>query len=153
MLVIVGIAAAFIYFADFETRAAKIICGCAHTAAHLLTYFIVLLAAANWLPNDFWIVVASGLATGITAPTVIGIYLLVLLNGWSVHWNEAFSALRIADFKGFLRLRITPGGDLEVYPIGLDSVPRDDTGVLSPRLLEGPIKMPKTPPFSVRNGQ
>lgn len=153
LLVIAGIAAALVYFADFATRRAKIICGCVHTAAHLLTYFAILLAAASVLRNDLWIVIAAGIAAGITAPTVMGIYLLVLLNGWAVHWNEAFSALRIADFKGFLRLRITPTGDLEVYPIVLDSVPRNDTGVLSPRLFEGPIKLSKLPSFSVQNGQ
>lgn len=34
------------------------------------------------------------------------------------------SALRIEDMKSFLRLHITEAGDLEVFSIGVDKVPR-----------------------------
>ena len=54
----------------------------------------------------------------------MGLYLLVSLNLFKRHSNEAFSSLRIEDWKHFLRLRIDAEGHLTIIPIGLRSVPR-----------------------------
>ena len=160
-LIIGGIFAALYYFADFDEKLGKAVYGGIHATVHLLVYFSVLLLAAHCLSgstlafclpnkltglcfsNDLWIILATGISTFIAAPTIMGVYLLVMLNGFGVHWNEAYSSLRIADFKGFLRLRITAKGDVEVYPIVLDKVPRNDSGELDYRLFEGPIVIPK----------
>jgi len=48
----------------------------------------------------------------------------VSLNVFGRHANEAFSALRIEDFKHFLRLHIAPDGTLTIHPIRIDRVPR-----------------------------
>lgn len=144
LLVMLGIGAALVYFSDCKGWL-RGVSGVIHALIHFIIFFAVLLIVAAWLPNDFWIVLVTGVATGVTAPTVMGLYLLVMLNGFGVHWNEAYSSLRIADFKGFLRLRINGDGDLEVYPIVLDTVPRSDDGMLNYRLFEGPIQIPKTP--------
>merc|ERR1712107_328765 len=37
------------------------------------------------------------------------------------HFDEAFSSLRIADFKNFLRMHIGTDGDLTIYAIGIDT--------------------------------
>lgn len=50
------------------------------------------------------------------------------------HANEAFSALRIENYKNFLRLHINKAGNLTVYPVGIDNV-SDPTF----RLIENPI--------------
>jgi hypothetical protein len=76
----------------------------------------------------------------------MGLYLLVSLNGFGKHWNEAFSSMRIKSYKNFLRLRIAPDGSLTIYPIGLKDVPRDRfdpprNPPLSPRLIEPPIRI------------
>jgi hypothetical protein len=55
---------------------------------------------------------------------VIGCYLYVALNYFNVHWDEGFSSLRISHFKSFIRCRITPAGDLHVFCIGVDRVPK-----------------------------
>nr|CCA25522.1 conserved hypothetical protein [Albugo laibachii Nc14] len=55
---------------------------------------------------------------------VFGLYLYLSLNLWGVHYNEAFSALRISSYKNFLRLHIQPNGDLIVHAIGIDKMPR-----------------------------
>ncbi len=67
-----------------------------------------------------------------------------LTRGWGRHWNEAFSALAIQDYKSFVRMKIRPDGKLEVYPIGLETVPKGGgtvgpEGSLKPHLIEGPI--------------
>lgn len=54
---------------------------------------------------------------------IFGAYLFISLRWKQRHANDAFAALRIADYKNFLRLHITPQG-LTVHAIGLQRVPR-----------------------------
>ena len=72
-------------------------------------------------------------------PTVMGFYLMVMLLVFRRHRTEAFSSMRIEDFKGFLRMHIDSAGTLRIYPVVIDKVPRDDGADLSPRLLEPAI--------------
>jgi hypothetical protein len=97
----------------------------------------------------------------------MGVYLLISLNTARRHGNEALSALRIEDYKNFLRLHVHPGG-LTVYPVGLRKVPRawkvaEDRkpgepwfvpacGALEPELIEEPITIPIAPQHR-RRGQ
>lgn len=67
----------------------------------------------------FWV-----LATP-TVGFVFGLYLYVSGNWLHVHYDEAFSALQVADNKGFLRLHVTPEGDIEVFSLGLKKVPTE----------------------------
>jgi hypothetical protein len=75
----------------------------------------------------------------------MGLYLLICLNRFREHANEAFSSLRIQDYKCFLRLCIDPDGKLTVFPIGLAKVPhgggKKDGTDLTPQLIEEPIKI------------
>jgi hypothetical protein len=86
--------------------------------------------------------------------TIMGIYLLISLNGFGRHSNEAFSALHIPDWKNFLRLRIDVDGRLTIFPVGIRRVPRkwakspsdsgplmvpDDPAASAPVLIEPPI--------------
>jgi hypothetical protein len=76
-----------------------------------------------------------------------GVYLLASLNLFGRHANEAFSSLRIADYKNFLRLRIRADGELWIYPVGIERVPRwkrwwgKARRGSAPRLIEGPVKV------------
>ena len=68
--------------------------------------------------------------------------MLIALNVFRKHPNEAFSSLRIEGYKSFLRMHIAPDGRLDVYPIGLRRVPKDGgNGPLDPHLIEGPIRV------------
>jgi hypothetical protein len=119
--------------------------GAAHASAQILTYcFLLFLVARNSNNphmNDFWLIVIMGVLTILTAPTVMGSYLLIALNSFGRHWNEAFSSLRIEDHKGFLRLKIDATGRLTVYPIVLDKVPHDEHAGLQSKLAESPIEL------------
>jgi hypothetical protein len=53
-----------------------------------------------------------------------GIYLLVSINVFGRHNNEAFSSLRVQDYKQWLRMRIDATGMLTVWSLALDRVPR-----------------------------
>ena len=90
---------------------------------------------------------------------IMGIYLLLSMNVFGRHGNEAFSSLGVEDWKNFLRLHINEQGELTIYPIGLKRVPRKwkrredgtagpdlmpaDPDATKPELIECPIVMKK----------
>jgi hypothetical protein len=55
---------------------------------------------------------------------ILGVYLFVSVRIFGRHANEAFSALRIQDYKQWLRLRIDASGALTIFAIAIDRVPR-----------------------------
>lgn len=107
------------------------------------------------------IIFAAGYLIG---PVLLGLYLLISLNGFGRHGNEAFSALRVEDWKHFLRLQIGSNGTLTIFPIGIQRVPRrwakntagaggpryipDDPEATEPELIEGPITLTPLQPSS-----
>ena len=54
----------------------------------------------------------------------MGLYLLVSVNVFGRHSEEAFSGLRIEDFKHFLRLHVGRDGRLTIWPVKIERVPR-----------------------------
>ena len=56
------------------------------------------------------------------ASFIFGSYLSISVNLLDSHFTEAFSSLRVEDYKNFLRLHITTAGDLEIFALGLDQV-------------------------------
>lgn len=146
-LIITGILAALIYFNDHSNKWMRRLIGISHALAHVLIYCAILIALTGLLPSSGWgelaLIVLMGVATFVTAPSIMGIYLLIGLNVFGGHWNEAFSSLRIEDHKGFLRLKIAKDGTLTIYPVVVDKVPKADDAELSPRLVEPPIVLAK----------
>ncbi|KAI9914831.1 hypothetical protein PsorP6_007924 [Peronosclerospora sorghi] len=65
----------------------------------------------------FWV-----LATPVVS-FVFGTYLYLSLNVLGCHYNEAFSSLRIASYKNFLRLHFDRDGRLHVFALGVDKMP------------------------------
>lgn len=59
---------------------------------------------------------------GLVAGLIWGVYLFVCCRFLNLHLSEAFSALRIADYKNFIRMRIEPDR-LTLYPVGLTHIP------------------------------
>ena len=55
---------------------------------------------------------------------MIGLYLLISLNVFGRHSEQAFSGLRIEDYKHFLRMHIDRTGALRIWPIKIERVPR-----------------------------
>jgi hypothetical protein len=55
---------------------------------------------------------------------IFGSWLALTLNVIGRQHNEGFSSLRIQHFKNFLRCHIKENGDLEIFGIGLDRVPK-----------------------------
>ena len=148
---LVGVAVGgYYYLADFKPWQRRLAVGGLHAAVQTGVVMLATIVLARWLTNwpDWLFILLIGAVGGILAATILGTYFLICLNVFKAHWNEAFSALRIEDYKNFLRLRIKPDGELEIYPIGLTKTPRDDSNdppdnpPLKPHLIEGPIRIP-----------
>jgi hypothetical protein len=91
-----------------------------------------------------------------------GLYLLISLNLFGRHFNEAFSTITVEDWKSFLKLKIDSAGDLSIYPVGIRRVPRNwkikadaagsnivpdplrDPRATAPALIEPPIILKRT---------
>ncbi|XP_076912626.1 uncharacterized protein LOC143570994 [Bidens hawaiensis] len=56
---------------------------------------------------------------------VFGSYLYICINWLHLHFDEAFSSLRIANYKSFTRFHITEDGNLEVFTLAVDKVPKE----------------------------
>ena len=60
---------------------------------------------------------------GIIGGFVFGLYWVIASVAFRMHAEQAFAALRIKDYKNFLRLKFDRD-TLTIYPIGVDKVPR-----------------------------
>lgn len=125
---------AFVFFTDTHVGWYRAIGGTAHAVAHLFAAFtlawLALVMTTQWMGLEYGglpQLALSGLFTafagGIVGGFVLGAYLLVSLQLFGRHSNEAFSSLRIADYKQWLRLRIARDGTLTAWSIGIDRVP------------------------------
>jgi len=132
---LITILAGFIFFTDTHVRTWRIVGGTFHAAMHLAAAFLVgwcaLLLTVKGL--DLYYggtvqILASGLITvilgAVAGSFILGVYLFVSIRLFGRHSNEAFSSLRIQDYKQWLRLRIDAAGVLTIYAIGIDRVPR-----------------------------
>jgi hypothetical protein len=91
---------------------------------------------------------------GVLGAWILGAYLHVSLAVFGRHANEAFSALRIEDYKQWLRCRVRSSGELEIQALGLVRVPRrwretaagpvaDDPNATAPCLIEQLVLRPR----------
>lgn len=165
---IAAVLGGFLLFTDTHSRLYRIVGGLAHGLGHLTAIYAIGWAA-TWLTLEvlalefgtpLQLALAGALILGagyLAGGVIMGLYLLVSVNAFGLHANEAFSSLRVADWKSFLRLHIDPRGGLTIYPIGLRRVPRrwratgegatlrvepDDPRATAPELIETPITIP-----------
>jgi hypothetical protein len=157
---------AFVLFTDTHKKWYRWCGGIAHALAHLLAALVVAwgahYASVRWCgiaPDLWWYSLVVSVLTffggWIVGSEVMGLYVLGSLNIFKRHANEAFSSLRIQDYKNFLRLHLASDGTLTIYPIGIDRVPRRWYAAnppegsrylpkedLTPHLIEGPVVIP-----------
>jgi hypothetical protein len=154
--------AGFIFFTDTHVRWWRILGGAFHALLHMAAAFLVgwaaLLLTVQVLDLYYGgvlqllvsalITVVLGAAAG---SFILGVYLFVSIRILGRHSNEAFSSLRIQDYKQWLRLRIDAAGTLTIHAIGIDRVARrwretqrngeptlvaDDARATAPRLID-----------------
>ncbi len=154
--------ATFVFFTDTHVRWYRVLGGILHAVAHLAAAFLLgwlaVVVTTQWLGLGFGGVaqmlgsaVITFIGGGIAGSMVLGLYLFVSLRFFGRHSTEAFSSLRIQDFKQWMRLRIDAAGELTLHAIAIDRVPRrwverrgasagciepDDAAATPPRLIE-----------------
>jgi hypothetical protein len=173
----------FLFFTDTHSLPYRIIMGGLHAVAHVLAAFTIALfcvsfvasisTPASWRVPIPWgggyqfgldtrmLLAALMIFIGgyVVGSFIMGLYLLISMNVFGRHSNEAFSSLAIQDWKNFLGLHIDKSGDLTIYPIGIKRVPRrweprgegetgpelvsKDRRATAPELIEPPIVMKK----------
>ena len=141
-------ASGYYYLADYPGKW-RLIVGGLHAAAQAVVVMLVTCVIARSFPalSSGFLIALVGITGGVLSATMLEVYFLLSLDLFGRHWDEAFSALRIQDFKCFLRLRIQPDGALKIYPIGLKNVPREPrrgplrNPPLHPHLIEDPIEV------------
>jgi Calcineurin-like phosphoesterase len=132
---LVTILAGFIFFTDTHVRSWRVLGGAFHATMHLGAAFLVGWAALLLTERAFDLaygstlqLLASGLITvclgAVAGSFILGVYLFVSIRVFGRHSNEAFSSLRIQDYKQWLRLRVDASGLLTIYTIAIDRVPR-----------------------------
>jgi hypothetical protein len=128
-------AGTFLYASLSHVKAFRWAAGLTHGAVNVLAIFmfgwLIVWLTTEPLGMDYGTpgqLVLSGLlmfAIGwLFGSLLLGMYLLFSLNVLGRHSNEAFSSLKIEDWKHFLRIHIDEGGDLTIYPVGIERVPR-----------------------------
>jgi hypothetical protein len=122
--------------------------GPVHALAHLFAIFVISWQVSYWLSGGRgfdpasivqlllagFLIFAGGWIVG---SFIFGFYLLISLNVFGRHHNEAFSAIKSADFKNFVRFKIEENGDLLIFPLGVRRAVRkwqENTGAGEPRV-------------------
>ncbi len=132
---LIAIFGAFIFFTDTHVRSWRILGGAFHAFLHLAAAFMVgwlaLLLTVRGFDLAYGSIAQLLLSGGITflaggpvGAFILGVYLFVSIRVFGRHSNEAFSSLRIQDYKQWLRLRIDARGALTIFAIAIDRVPR-----------------------------
>jgi hypothetical protein len=128
-----AIAMGFVFFTDTHSRLYKWIGGLTHFFMNLFSIAYIGLFA-TFINNR---VFNENIYTGfIFIPIIVfglgwffgsfnmGLYLTISMNIFGRHDNEAFSALKIRDYKNFLRLHIDEEGTLTIFPIKIQKASR-----------------------------
>jgi len=124
---------AFIMFTDTHSKIYKWGGGFLHCMAHMIAIFYIgwgsLYLATYLFGNDtfFQFIFAFALVFWlgwIAGSIIMGIYLFISMYFFGRHNEEAFSALKIQDYKNFLRLHIAIDGTLTIYPVKINKVAR-----------------------------
>jgi hypothetical protein len=130
---VLALAFVFVTFTRSRSRLQRVGGGLVHLGAHWVAIFWLAWGAtwvAGWIPASLQVsrfvteavlVFAGGWLAG---SLIMGLYLLLSLNLFGRHSEEAFSSLRIEDYKHFLRLHVGPDGALTIHPLKVERVPR-----------------------------
>jgi len=147
---LLAVMAGFVFFTDTHERWYRVIGGVSHAVAHLFAA-LVLAWIATRITTELLGLEYGGIAQlliagmlifacgGVVGGVLLGLYLLISVQVFGRHSNEAFSSLRIQDYKQWLRMHFGPDGTLTIFAIGIDRVPRrapDDPRATPPHLIE-----------------
>lgn len=148
-LIVVLLLFGLVFFTDSNSKLQKYLGGLIHGFFHLgatfflgwLSFFLMLwILEINTIDyesyrnnhptftNLIWfacILLVCSIGGYIIGSIIMGAYLFISLHVFGRHDNEAFSALKIEDYKNFMRLHIGKDGKLSIYPTKIETVERE----------------------------
>jgi hypothetical protein len=148
--------AGMVRFAHDASGVTRFLLGLVHSAMQLGSIALVMMAASAWSGESLVAFLALVFLLGGIGGTVGMSGYLWATNMLGFHGNEGYAPLHHMDLKHFLRLHVDAGGDLTIYPIGIDRVGRhwklrpDDppaapwfvpAEALEPHLIEQPVRI------------
>jgi len=138
--------ATFVFYADREFPLFRWVGGLMHGLAHIAAAFVMLHIAVRLYGDSGVVAELARLGTvfvggALLGPLLLGLYLMLASNVVGAHADHAFAALRIGDYKHFLRFYIGGDGVLEIFPIAMPRVPRRRGAGTQYMLIEGPIRI------------
>lgn len=151
--------AGFVFFTDTHIKWYRLSAGLTHAVGHLFAAFVIgwlaLLFTTKGLDlpygHSMQLLLAGALTFvvgGLVGSFITGLYLLISVQLFGRHSEQAFSALRVEDYKSWLRMKIDAQGELTIYAFGIERVPRrwrradrqsvvaDDPRSTAPHLIE-----------------
>lgn len=157
--VIPAIFLALYLYADGRTRCERLALSIPHAVVQSVIIFglTCLLPPLNMAvfglsPNDlrsfFLVALEFVLIGGLLGGFVWGLYLIGACWNRGLHYNDAFSAMRLDQYRHFLRIRVK-GDELTIYPLGLDASPKRSDWVVNPAAARenqmDPVYLPRRP--------
>lgn len=174
LIVVILMMMGLIFFTDSNSTIYRRVAGAIHGLTHLSAIFFLgwlgfllmrwfiepqnynnaaFLRDSAAFVNVVWffsILLVCGIGGYVIGSIIMGLYLFVSLHIFGRHDNEAFSAMKIPDFRNFVRLHIDKKGGLTIYPVKIDRSARkwkDDKANhtchpahnLKPELIEDPV--------------
>ena len=167
LIVVVLMLLGLVFFTDSNSTYYRRIAGIIHGLIHLTAIFFLgwlgfllmryVVAMGNLtspgVKNIVWllcILIVCFVGGYIIGSIIMGLYLFVSIHFFKRHDNEAFSAMKIEDYKNFLRLHIGSNGNLTIYPFKVERAVTDwkfgndrktcqPKQTLAPDLIEDPI--------------
>jgi hypothetical protein len=146
---------ALTHYADVHPARRKYKVGVLHGFVHLVIIIVFaslmspfLAYLREFVGGEILYFIALGvgmIGAGFVGGFIWGLYLLMISFAWSMHANDAFSAMRLGSYRHFLRFRID-GDTLTIYPIGIDTEPTRDTWTLNPAYRDGDQDTPAVVP-------
>jgi hypothetical protein len=148
--------AGMVRFAHDAPVVTRFLLGVAHSAMQLASIAAVMMAASRLAGDSLVVFLALVFVLGGVGGTVGMSGYLWATNMLGFHGNEGYAPLHHPHQKHFLRLHIDAGGDLTVYPIGVERVARhwelrpDDpppapwfapASPIEPHLIEPPVRI------------
>lgn len=156
MFLMLVLLAGMVRFAHDASGATRFLLGLVHSAMQLASIALVMMAASAWSGRSLIGFLALVFLLGGIGGTVGMSGYLFATNMLGFHGNEGYAPLHHMDLKHFLRLHVDAGGDLTIYPIGIDKVgrhwqlrPEDPPAApwfvpaspLEPHLIEKPVRL------------
>ena len=106
---------------------------------------------SEWYSGWLWLftlLLEMGVVGFVVGSTLFGLNMLLTCAFLRMNYNDAFSAFRLNRYNNFLRLRIK-GDSIEVFAIGLESVPKRDDWTANQQAAAGnsdqPVFLPDKP--------